>query len=524
MKAIKRYCIVFLMHITLAHSLVDGQPTLMWEHHFDFEEEYDKVFEFYVNSEGSCFVSGTSGGGEFGLNIISYMLDNAGDLSAFHAITGDVNELDEIFDYYVDKLNYSYLAGEFGAFDLEEQGFIQKLDPLNGLSWADTNANRATAVGVDNELNVFVTYVNDGGFSLVKYNEQGELLYSNFIDTVELGGLSTIPDFMIVAGDGSVYVAGHESKGNMNDYYFLLKFDSFGGAVSEVIYDPTSGQDYPRYLSVDTSGNLFLFGEADNQSGVALVKWDNNLNYLWDTIIKNLPLIEAAGLVTDHEGNALIMAFASINGIHTYQTRKFDPDGNILWLFSADTLEEQYFKGGSITVDDLGASYLVNSSVGLGSDPSDIILRKLDQDGNLVWKEQFTGLNDTFQIPRQLLLDSTGNIYITGEVFNPGTKRDIVTLKYSQLVGIDNLLPAAINLIVNPNPFSNQTAIKFSNSTSVKHLVLEVYDLTGKLLRSEEVSGQSSYRLLRQGLPEGMYLLQLRDENGWLGTAKIVIQ
>ncbi|MFN8207387.1 MAG: T9SS type A sorting domain-containing protein [Bacteroidales bacterium] len=63
-------------------------------------------------------------------------------------------------------------------------------------------------------------------------------------------------------------------------------------------------------------------------------------------------------------------------------------------------------------------------------------------------------------------------------------------------------------LLVYPNPFSETTQIEFSNPEARPHYLM-IYDLTGKLVRTEGPVNSSSFTFERKNLDKGCYLLEI---------------
>ena len=91
-----------------------------------------------------------------------------------------------------------------------------------------------------------------------------------------------------------------------------------------------------------------------------------------------------------------------------------------------------------------------------------------------------------------------------------------------------SIAPAAgadVNLKVYPNPYNDLVTISIG-STRVHSIVAELYDLSGRLLRSHAVPLSAGKAVLQTGdkLSQGTYLLVIRDAaNGTaLSTMRLV--
>ena len=82
-----------------------------------------------------------------------------------------------------------------------------------------------------------------------------------------------------------------------------------------------------------------------------------------------------------------------------------------------------------------------------------------------------------------IFYNKTGDVFVTSTSNGIYLTSDIVTIKYSQTVGIQNLntsTPEIFNLYDNyPNPFNPATNIKFDIPVS-SDVKLKIYDISGK--------------------------------------------
>lgn len=83
--------------------------------------------------------------------------------------------------------------------------------------------------------------------------------------------------------------------------------------------------------------------------------------------------------------------------------------------------------------------------------------------------------------------------------------------------------PAALKITVHPNPFATVATIKIEGPATGKTLNFEVYDITGKLVRSDRFT-ENHFDFHRGGLAPGMYLYRIQSEGFVLGSGKILVQ
>jgi len=117
------------------------------------------------------------------------------------------------------------------------------------------------------------------------------------------------------------------------------------------------------------------------------------------------------------------------------------------------------------------------------------------------WVRTYNGPDNGQDIPKKLIVDNSGNIYVTGMSYrtSPDPGHDIVTIKYSQLLGVTSLgnsFPDNYRLSQNyPNPFNPSTKIKFdippSKGARGMTAKIVIYDVLGRevaVLVNEELT------------------------------------
>lgn len=82
---------------------------------------------------------------------------------------------------------------------------------------------------------------------------------------------------------------------------------------------------------------------------------------------------------------------------------------------------------------------------------------------------------------------------------------------------------ASVKIKVQPNPFATTASIKIEGLQTGKTFNFDVYDITGKLVKSERFT-ENHFDFHRGSLAPGMYLYRLQSEGQLLGSGKILVQ
>lgn len=84
----------------------------------------------------------------------------------------------------------------------------------------------------------------------------------------------------------------------------------------------------------------------------------------------------------------------------------------------------------AMVVDDSGNVYVTGHSYGSGSH-QDYATTKYDSDGIEQWVERYNGPGNYHDTPKAIAVDAVGNVYVTGYSYGDGTSSDYATIKYN---------------------------------------------------------------------------------------------
>lgn len=79
-----------------------------------------------------------------------------------------------------------------------------------------------------------------------------------------------------------------------------------------------------------------------------------------------------------------------------------------------------------------------------------------------------------------------------------------------------------IDLLIAPHPMNNEARIEITGLPVGAPLTMRLFDLNGRLVRQEK-SVAPAFTLRRDGLPGGMYLLEIQSSDGLAGYARVVV-
>jgi len=230
------------------------------------------------------------------------------------------------------------------------------------------------------------------------------------------------------------------------DYGISLKTDAMGNVYSTGVFAGT--------VDFDPGPGVFNLTSDNGSTNIYISKMNAAGNFIWAKHFDGPGNDEPRNLELDQAGNIYITGF--IGGITDFdpgpgvlnlsppsdQTAflsKLDKDGNLIWA-KLVAQGAAHSRGSSIKVDALGNVYSTGYFTSrtdfdpgpglfeMNGRPSTYV-QKLDVNGNFVWAKQIQDPPSSPDIPSSwgfsLVLDGTGNIYITGTFhyqsdFDPG--------------------------------------------------------------------------------------------------------
>jgi len=132
-------------------------------------------------------------------------------------------------------------------------------------------------------------------------------------------------------------------------------------------------------------------------------------------------------MVTDKAGNVYVYGidFDTL-GNDTGIIIKYDASGVQQWI-KYDSLFSNYF--GKIEVDKEGNVYIICAVSGF-SFSADFMTVKFDSNGNTKWQKLYNGPADFTDVPTDVTVDDSLNVYVTGRSGGINTYYDFATIKY----------------------------------------------------------------------------------------------
>ncbi|UCE35943.1 MAG: SBBP repeat-containing protein [Thermoplasmata archaeon] len=296
-----------------------------------------------------------------------------------------------------------------------------------------------SALALDQYENVIITGRSEGYYSTIddyvtiKYDPYGNELW-----VAKYNGPGNCTDqALAIAVDSStnVYVTGESVGIGTEEDFATVAYDSLGNELWVARYNgPGNDSDWARAIAVDSNKNVYVTGWSEGNGtnqDFATIKYDAFGNQLW-AVRYNGPVNDidyAKSLVIDSFGNVFVTGHSD-GGSTKYDlaTIKYDRLGNEMWVQRYNSPGNGNDASDTIILDSLGNVYVTGTSYD-GLTNGDYATLKYDSDGNEIWVARYNGPGNSRELARDMTIDSLGNIYVTGRsgIF---PNHDIATVKY----------------------------------------------------------------------------------------------
>jgi len=234
--------------------------------------------------------------------------------------------------------------------------------------------------------------------------------------------------FILFSASQLVYSQNVSQEWENVSQEWVAKYNGFG-----------YGNNVATDVVVDNDGNIYITGYSlGNGTGLdfATIKYNSNGLQLW-VARYNGPFNKndyANRIAIDNSGNVYVIGF-SVDSIEIYNCRittiKYNSQGIQQWVNRYDgfNLEDD---AKDLVIDTSGNVYVTGSSRGIDSG-YDIVTLKYNSNGVQEWVRRYNGVQNSVDFSNAITIDDFGNIYITGSSYENLSNACITTIKYNSI-------------------------------------------------------------------------------------------
>ena len=279
------------------------------------------------------------------------------------------------------------------------------------------------SVALDSNDNLYaVGHGKTGGvgnldFLVVKYNSSGVIQWQK-----NLGGQYSNDTARFVAVDSNddilVFGRSNDPSGAGSYDMQLVKYNSSGSVLWQKYFGTANGE-YGFGLALDSSDNIYVAGEELGGPKVVLAKFNSSGAVQWQ---RTLALSTFDGiepqLQTDASGNVYLVCRSGTNAAYNLFIAKYNSSGTIQWQRSLGGSGDD--QGIAVAVDSTGNAYASGFTRSAGVGQRDFLIAKYNSSGAIQWQRTlgYAGANE---VSYGIALDSSDNLYVTGEAETPNT-------------------------------------------------------------------------------------------------------
>jgi hypothetical protein len=412
---------------------------------------------------------------------------------------------------YVADSNTIYMVGRQGINGNTSNFYIQRYDQNGNVLWSDTYSGgafshtNAQTIDVDIAGNIYVGGHIDHGSSnqddgervlLFKYDPNGTRLWHDEYGN-DFTGFDLLETF--IGNDGFIYQVVFGGQQSNNTTMLFMRYDASGTLVNDsaFLWDyMSSGVGLvPMDVAHDANDNIYLTGYDRIQTweyNWITVKYDSSWAQEWEVIYDSDPIYSSndqpQAMALDLPRGALYVTGDRENGSLNYcMTIKY-------------CLNPQQV--GGITYTSTDSSIFINAVSGLNYE--------IDYGDSTVLSNVFS---HTYTQP---------GIYNVMVVVSNDCESDTLyaTIDFTSLSISGHNISNSVT--VYPNPFNEYTTVVFERDDDLPY-DFELFNLTGKVVFTQQNIVANSFKLYRGDLAKGVYFYRITSASHPSVIGKIVI-
>ncbi len=239
-----------------------------------------------------------------------------------------------------------------------------------------------------------------------------------------------------VDGSGNVYVTGYSMDTMTSWDYATIKYYPNGDNAWVRIYNGTADTaDWARAIAVDGSGNVYVTGlsyGSGTGEDYTTIKYYPNGDTAWVRRYNGPGNAgdDAHAIAVDGSGNVYVTGESFGSGSnYDYATIKYNSNGGTVWVRTYNGPGNGSDEASAIAVDSSGNVYVTGNSYGGGISQDDYATIKYYSNGDTAWVRRYNG-PDRDDYANAIAVDVSGNVYVTGTSYVSMARSIYITIKY----------------------------------------------------------------------------------------------
>ncbi len=336
-------------------------------------------------------------------------------------------------------------------------------------------------------------------------------------------------------GFGGAIIAWQDKRGFIDNFIYAQRVDASGNvkwtANGAIICNTPGGQINPKLIADGNHGAYLAWQDKRNGDdydiyaqridSTGTIKWGQFGNIVCSAIFNQ----SAIDMTADHTDGTIIAWKDERNSIYQIFANRVRGDGSKPWVNNGILLGTGINPN---TDDDASGGAVIAWQDSTSTNGTwDVFSQRIDSTGAKLWLAtgDSVSIADGGQTgPKNISTGDGGSIYTW--VDKRSGDHDIYAHRmvgHHSYAGIYEYKDNAYSISCYPNPFNTQTTILINSEKTIKSWKLNIYDASGKMVMTQEMSNTNKALINKGNLSEGYYFYQAISNTEVLGRGNFVI-